>query len=326
RKSYTSDFKLSVVTYGKENGNRAAGRKFSINEKSVCEWIKEEAEIKKLNPCKRARQGKKAKKPGERDSQCAVSMVAIKLKVRLMDMEMKIDDFHGGSGNWVYKFMRRNNLSIQAWTSVGQRLPDEWKKKKDDFKDFVHKEINTLELKPNDVINMDEEPMSFNIPITWAVAAVGVKTVGVATTGHERTCFTVILACTAGGEKLKPMAIFKRVTMPREKLPAGVSVVCNKKGWMNTEVMKTWTDSCFRARKGRIFKPKSLLLFDALAAHKETLVKKHIIAVGAHIAIIPGGLTCKLQLLDVTVNHPFKCFIRQEWDNWMTNSGRSTAP
>uniref|UniRef100_K7FYY8 DDE-1 domain-containing protein n=1 Tax=Pelodiscus sinensis TaxID=13735 RepID=K7FYY8_PELSI len=333
RKSYTADFKRSVVTYAKENGNRAAGRKFSINEKSVHEWRKEEAEIEKLNPHKRAHPGKKAKWPNleknlvkwvlaQRESQHAVSTVAIKLKVRLMAMEMKIDDFRRGSGNRLYKF----NLSVRERTSVGQWLPDEWEKKMDDFKDFVHKEINQLGLKPNVVINMDEVPMSFDIPATQSVAATGVKIVGVAITGHERTCFTVILACMEGGEKLKPMVIFKRVMMPREKLPAGISMVCNKKGWMNTEVMKTWTDSCFRARKGRFFKPKSLLLFDALVTHKLPIQVLPINAMEARIAVIPGGLTCKLQPLDVAVNYPFKCFIHEEWDNWMTNREHTFTP
>uniref|UniRef100_K7GBW1 HTH CENPB-type domain-containing protein n=1 Tax=Pelodiscus sinensis TaxID=13735 RepID=K7GBW1_PELSI len=301
-KSYTADFKLSVVTYAKENGNRAAGRKFSINEKSVCEWRKEDVDIEKLNPHKRAHQGKKAKWPNleENLAKWVLARRAIKLKARLMAMEMK------SSGNWVYKFMKRNNLSVRARTSVGQWLPDEWKKKMDDFKDFVHKEIKQLGLKPNDIINMNEVPRSFDIPTTWSVAATGAKTV------------KVVLACTADGEKLKPMVIFKRVTMPL-KLSASMSVVCNKKGWMNTEVMKTWTDSCFCARKGGFFKPKSLLLLDALAAHKETSVQKHINTMGTPIAVIPGGLTCKLQPLDVAVSHPFKCFICEEWDNWITN-------
>ena len=46
-------------------------------------------------------------------------------------------------------------------------------------------------------------------------------------------------------------------------------VRCNKKGGMNTEVMKDWADSCYRARPGGFFKPKSLLVFDAMTAHKE---------------------------------------------------------
>uniref|UniRef100_K7GDI2 HTH CENPB-type domain-containing protein n=1 Tax=Pelodiscus sinensis TaxID=13735 RepID=K7GDI2_PELSI len=330
RKSYTANFKLCVVAFAKDNGNRAAGRKYSVNEKSVREWRKEEAELEKLHPRKRARRGQKAKWPKlegnllrwvltQRESNHSVSTVAIQLKARVMAMEQKIYDFKGGSPNWVYKFMRRNNLSVRALTSAGQRLPNEWEKKMHYFKIFVHKEIQQLGLKPNNIFNMDEVPMSFDIPATRSVAETGTKRICVATTGHERTCFTVVLACTANGEKLKPMVIFKRVMMPREKMPAGVCIVCNRKGWMNTDVMKTWSDSCFRARKGGFFNPKSLLVLDSLAAHKESSVQKLLNSVGAHIAIIPGGLTSKLQPLDMAVNHSFKCFIREDWDNWMRN-------
>lgn len=114
--------------------------------------------------------------------------------------------------------------------------------------------------------------------------------------------------------------------MPREKLPSGVAVFCNKKGWMNTEVMGVWIEKCLRTRPGSFFKKKSLLVFDAMTAHKEPSVQKQINAVGAHIAVIPGGLTCKLQPLDVSVNHPFKTFVREEWDKWMTSGEHTYTP
>uniref|UniRef100_K7FGE7 DDE-1 domain-containing protein n=1 Tax=Pelodiscus sinensis TaxID=13735 RepID=K7FGE7_PELSI len=322
-------FKLCAVTYAKDNGNKAAGRKYSVNEKSLREWRKEEAETEKLHPRKRAHHRKKAKwlnieenllkwVRAQKENKQAVSMVAIQLKARLMAMEQKSIILMGALEIGCTNLCGETNLSVHERTSVGQCLPDEWEKKMDDFKTFLHKEINQLGLKPNNVINMDEVPMSFDIPATHSVVETGSKTVSVATT--ECTCFTVVLTCTPNGDKLKLMLIFKRVTMPREKLPAGC-VVCNKKGWMNTDVMKTWTYSCFHACK-----PKSLLLLDSLATHKETSVQKHINAVGAHIAVMPGGLTCKLQSLDVAVDHPFKSFVREEWDNWMTNGEHTFTP
>jgi len=47
----------------------------------------------------------------------------IKLKARIIATEMKIADFRGGSTNWIYKFMKRNNLAVRARTTVGQMLP-----------------------------------------------------------------------------------------------------------------------------------------------------------------------------------------------------------
>uniref|UniRef100_K7FWM6 DDE-1 domain-containing protein n=1 Tax=Pelodiscus sinensis TaxID=13735 RepID=K7FWM6_PELSI len=299
-KSYTADFKLSVVAFAKDNGNRAAGRKYSVNEKSVREWRNEEGELEKLHPRKRAQRGQKAKWPNleenllrwVRSQRERAIIVAILLKAQVMAMEQKIYDFTWGSANLVYKFMWQRKLTVRTRTSSGQRLPNDWETKMHDFKVFVHKEIQKLGLTASNIFNMNEVPMSFDIP-----PKIGTKSVCVATTGHERTCFTVILTCTANGEKLKPLVIFKRVMMPREKMPAGVCVLCNRKGWMNTDVMKTWTESCFRTWKGGFFNPKSLLVLDSLASHKESSVLRLLNSVGAHIAIIPGGLTSKLQPL-----------------------------
>ena len=63
RKSYTANFKLDVIKFAKEHGNRAAGREFSCNEKNVRDWRLEEEELKKMNPWKRARRGRKARWP-----------------------------------------------------------------------------------------------------------------------------------------------------------------------------------------------------------------------------------------------------------------------
>ena len=59
---------------------------------------------------------------------------------------------------------------------------------------------------------MDETPLSFDLPNPTTVTQHGSKSVTIRTTGHERTCFTVILACMADGSKLPPMCIFKLKT------------------------------------------------------------------------------------------------------------------
>lgn len=41
---------------------------------------------------------------------------------------MKINEFKG-SFNWVYKFMKRNNLSMITKTETGQKLPNDWELK-----------------------------------------------------------------------------------------------------------------------------------------------------------------------------------------------------
>jgi hypothetical protein len=45
RKSYTAMFKLEVVDFTKEKGNREAARKFNVGETSIREWRKEEVTV-----------------------------------------------------------------------------------------------------------------------------------------------------------------------------------------------------------------------------------------------------------------------------------------
>ena len=92
------------------------------------------------------------------------------------------------------------------------------------------------------------------------------------------------------GPKLNPMVIFKRVTIPCQTFPASVVVNCNKKGMVDIATTKLWIEKCYQTRPDGFFSKSSLLIMDAMAAHKEESVKKMPNSSGCHIAIIPGGL------------------------------------
>lgn len=66
----------------------------------------------------------------------------------------------------------------------------------------------------------------------------------------------------ADGTKLKPMVVFKRKTMPKEKLPAGVLVHVNEKGWMNEDLCNLWLVKVWSTRPGALINRKSLLVWD----------------------------------------------------------------
>ena len=64
---------------------------------------------------------------------------------------------------------------------------------------------------------MDETPTTFDMPSNRTVSKIGEKSVLVQRTGHENAKNTVTLGCMADGTTLKPMVIFKRKTLPKEK-------------------------------------------------------------------------------------------------------------
>ena len=64
--------------------------------------------------------------------------------------------------------------------------------------------------------NMDETPMSFDLPSNTIIDERGARSVSIRTMGHERTNFTVVLTCMADGTKLPPLIIFKLKRFQKE--------------------------------------------------------------------------------------------------------------
>ena len=88
------------------------------------------------------------------------------------------------------------------------------------------------------ITTRDEVPL--DVPSNRTVGVKGAKTVVVKASGPEKTHFTVVLACCAGGTKLLRMIVFKRKTFPKEKIPSGVIVQVHEKEWMSEEGMEIW--------------------------------------------------------------------------------------
>ena len=81
--------------------------------------------------------------------------------------------------------------------------------------------------------NMDEIPLTFDVPSNKTVDVKGAKTIMIKTSGNEMTCYTVVLVCCADGTKLPPLLIFKRKTLPKDVIPHGIYVHVHSKGGMD---------------------------------------------------------------------------------------------
>ena len=154
---------------------------------------------------------------------------------------------------------------------------------------------------------MDEVPLTFDIPLNRTVEKAGASAVTIRTTGNKKSGFTVVLACQANGQKLPPMVIFKRKTLPKEKFPVGVVIKANPKGWMDEEMMNDWLREIYVKRPDGFFHiSPSLLIYDSMRAHLTNTVKAQVKKTNSELAIIPGGLTKELQPIDIGVNRSFK--------------------
>jgi transposase-like protein len=325
--SYTAAFKMQAIEKAEAIGNRAAAREFGVDERCIRRWRSEKAVLESMPKTKRARRCGTAHWPEledvlekwileQREKGLPLSTVQIRLQAKNFAANMGISNFTGNP-NWCFRFMARKKLSVRARTTVGQSLPDDWEDKKKSFLQYVENAVSGKKLHKSQIINMDEVPMSFDCPPTRTVCKTGEKTVSIVTSGHEKTAFTCVLACAANGEKLKPMLIFKRKTLPRGNFPADVLIRCNPKGWMCESIMLDWMNEVWRKRKGSFFQPSGILVLDSMRAHLLESVKVAAKKASATLAVIPGGLTKVLQPLDLTVNKSFKGHVRNQWESWM---------
>ena len=212
RASYTVELKRKAIEFAESHGNRSAGREFNVDESMVRRWRGQKATLEKLPAKMKAMRGGKPSWPElEKDVKEFVlgklgrglSTVVIRARARQIAEDRGLTNFIGGPA-WCHRFMKRNDLSVRARTTVGQRLPPDWQVLMNNFVDFAERNITRLALSKDKILNMDEVPMTFDAPMNRTVTV------------------------------LKPMVIFKRITQPKEKLPSGVVVMCNKKGTFKT--------------------------------------------------------------------------------------------
>ncbi|KAF4804907.1 hypothetical protein TURU_003861 [Turdus rufiventris] len=128
-----------------------------------------------------------------------------KIQAKAIVNEMGIQDFKAGP-SWCFHFMKRRQLSIRTRTTVSQRLPADYEEKVAMFRSYCKSKIAENNIQAKHIINMDEVPLTFDMPLTRTVERTGTPTVPVHTTGNEKSSFTVVLSVSSDGQKLSPMA------------------------------------------------------------------------------------------------------------------------
>ena len=193
-----------------------------------------------------------------------------------------------------------------------RKKPDNWQEIAEIFKLRFNEDRKDVDLMH--IGNMDEVPMCFDMPGNHTVDEIGSQDVRLATTGHEKMCFTVVLCVTADGSRCTPMVIFKRKTIPTEIFPSGIIVQANQRGWMTSDIFEIWFNNVWKNRKGTFFqKPntiKNILICDSARSHITEDSKKILLKHLTKMVVIPGGMTSILQPLDISVNKSFKSKIR----------------
>ena len=139
----------------------------------------------------------------------------------------------------IYQYL--HFLIHRAKTSIQQKLLAELEEKLEKFVKNIHALREMHHFPDTMVINMDETPIYFDMPGAHTIHKKGSRQVHIRSTGAEKRRFTVILTCTAAGDMLPPMIIFRgKRALKNLRIPAGVVVTVQSKGWNDAALTKMW--------------------------------------------------------------------------------------
>ncbi|GES81450.1 pogo transposable element with KRAB domain isoform X2 [Rhizophagus clarus] len=158
-------------------------------------------------------------------------------------------------------FMNQNKLSNRHRTTIAQRLPKDLIEKQQSFLAFIMYRRIQHDYPLAYIGNMDETPVSFDLPTNTTVDELDARSVSIRITYHERTNFTVVLT-----------------------------------------------------------------FLDSFSAHIVDSVKRRFSKKKTDIAVIPEGLTSRLQPLDVSVNKSFKSKMRRRYNEWIAETIKDLTP
>ena len=327
RASYTASFKLRVLAFATDKGNRAAGKQFNVDESCVRRWRSQREKLFETPRNKRALRGRSAAFPElekevaewiteKRKAGTGVSTNIIRLKAKSVAQKLGLEQFRA-SKCWCYRFMDRFGFSIRRRTTIAQKLPQDYEEKLIKFQRYVLAKRKEHDFDLKYIGNADQTPLTFDIVTNSTVSVKGVKSVPILSTGHDKDRFTVMLACLGDGTKLPPYVVFKRKTLPKNlNFPKEVVVRCQAKGWMDETLVQDWLRTVW-SKVGGLSRRKSMLVWDSFRAHLSKPVRNTLRSINTECVVIPGGMTSMLQPLDVSINKPFKDRMRAKWQNWM---------
>uniref|UniRef100_A0A4X2L5G1 HTH CENPB-type domain-containing protein n=1 Tax=Vombatus ursinus TaxID=29139 RepID=A0A4X2L5G1_VOMUR len=138
-RNYSAGFKLKVIVFAEQHGNRAAERQFSVSEKLVRDWRKQKDKLENTNLSRRAFRGPKTGKFPQideevfvyvnemRNSGYRISYEMLQMKAREVARKHNIltTQFKESRG-WVMRFLRRRNLSVRRRTALCRKLPPDY--------------------------------------------------------------------------------------------------------------------------------------------------------------------------------------------------------
>lgn len=316
RRFYDTAVKKKIILYAEEHGNRAAGRAFDIPESCIRLWRKHQAEI--FSPTAKPKivitgpvrtwsdQVDEAlcefiHELKENGNIIPLEIVQLRAHDIAMSLNIPLAQFEATRA-WVKRFIKRKSFLIHCKISAVNKMSDEFEKKLLKYRQFiVHlRQQNTYPL--SQIGNANEIPVFLDLP------------------SATNKGFTVMLCVTADGAKLPPYVIFKCENVLKKNFPGDVIVQTQENGCMTPELMLDWYKTVWCSRPGAELNPRAMLTLDSSMSH--LLTEDWLTGGNTDLVVVPSGMACLPQPVDIYINKAFKEMFRHQCEKWLLSKGR----
>jgi hypothetical protein len=255
---------------------------------------------------------------------------ALSIASKLCDDGDNDDAKFKASNSWFWGFCGRYSITRRRVTNQAQKTLENYQQFIDSWVQFIRRVSTPEDLRnlshdstweslfhPSRILNMDETPIPFEFNEGYTYEYKGSKTVSGKTdrSGWGKRQATLCLYIFADGiGRIPPKLIFHGQSNGRLKAneqhlyDPRVTVEFNATAYNNGELFQRWIDEelvpC-------VDNGPSLLTMDHAKFHKTDSVLKALKTHAITTAIIPPACTSLLQPLDVSVNKPFKDYLRE---------------
>jgi hypothetical protein len=228
----------------------------------------------------------------------------------------------------MHRFTRSLGLTQRVSTHTAQKHFMETAADAKDFIAMVKQKLEGRNLE--DILNMDQTPIPFSYHSTKTLEVKGTKTIHARAPTTDTKRVTLAATVTASGKMLPPFLIFKgkpngRIAMREfSTFPSRGRYACQEKAWMDEQRMHEWVDVVLKPwKEARDANNPSMqppiIILDAYRVHQMGSVVQHIQMMGIEVLHIPAGCTYLCQPIDVGINKPIKCGLRDRWEQWMVD-------
>ena len=230
---------------------------------------------------------------------------------------------YNGIDTWVRRFLKRYNYILSIPNKVGDIIKENASELASNFFLYYHQFLkdNDINEESSFIANMDETPVWYEILYKTVIEKIGNNHVAVKSFNCDKVRINLLLTILSNGNKLAPLVVFRgKSDGPFEKeLQKNLYVKNNsilvkyqESSWVNSNIFKFWLINIWFKYKNAQ-NHRCLLILNRATSHYidnlDSIMKKN----NSAYILIPPGLTKLFQPLDISINFPFKHYLKEQY-------------